>query len=153
MSELPNCLKFRSANAKDLRGYCRLSEVGSPTTVKCLSPSNSGSPWEWGREHFKRGLFLDKNNLFPRYLSYQRSLPVHDSRPRESLSVQDPGIHIPGSIPCSTTAEHIPSFKKSGSTVPGTLSPTPTTNKTSVSKVGRSNGDRIKYLLKKKKKN
>lgn len=33
MSELPNCLKFRSANAKDLRGYCRLSEVGSVTTV------------------------------------------------------------------------------------------------------------------------
>ena len=89
MSELPNCLKFRSANAKDLRGYCRLSEVGSVTTVKCLSPSNSDSPWEWGREHFKRGLFLDKNNLFPRYLYYQRSLPVEDSRPRESLSVQD----------------------------------------------------------------
>lgn len=90
MSELPNCLKFRSANAKDLRCYCRLSEVGSATTVKCLSPSNSDSPWEWGRnKHFKRGLFLDKNNLFPRYLSYQRSLPVHDSRPRESLSVQD----------------------------------------------------------------
>lgn len=146
MSELPNCLKFRSANAKDLRGYCRLSEVGSATTVKCLSPSNSGSPWEWGRE---RGLFLDKNNLFPRYLSYQRSLPVHDSRPRESLSVQDPGIHIPGSIPCSTTANTFP--RLSITREYGTLSPTPTTNKTSVSKVGRSNGDRIKYLLKKKK--
>ena len=114
MSELPNCLKFRSANAKDLRGYCRLSEVGSATTVKCLSPSNSDSPWEWGREHFKRGLFLDKNNLFPRYLSYQRSLPVHDSRPRESLSVQDPGIHIPGSIPCSTTANTFPRLKNQG---------------------------------------
>jgi len=49
MSELPNCLKFRSANAKDLRGYCRLSEVGSVTTVKCY-PHQTRTPRGNGEE-------------------------------------------------------------------------------------------------------
>ena len=67
--------------------------VSVKSAVQLLSsvyPHQTRTPrGKWGREHFKRGLFLDKNSLFPRSLSYQRSLPVQDSRPRESLSVQD----------------------------------------------------------------